>query len=251
MHNTEIERSALSQSLREHLDRFESRCAEYQEQQRQFTEVIRETERLRQTAAALESEAEEANAGWKKLAMMLKSDQRKINAEIERSVSLKQQAEGLIRTAEVREELHRTMAVPLAQARFDLAGSARALNGSYRAERLRILLEMPGMKEALTEIYAITRFELKTSIDGVDSGRFQTTESITRACDAAFIEALGIHRNTAAPDLVFIPEPVAGEVVASSLMALKRFKDAGGEIPLQAVMPGANPSQPIPGLRRA
>lgn len=239
-----------SMSLQRVQEEFQAGREAYVSLQKRFQEAVQETQRLEQAAEALKAEAEEANGYWKEMAKQRVSDQRKINAEIDRSVSLTQQAEGLLRTAAVRQELHRELLVQLADARFELATLRSAVNDLYRSERLKALLALPGLREALEEIYAIERFNLRSGIEGVDRVAYSSEQDVQRACDAAFFRAVGLTREVAAPEVAVLPNPVKGEVVASTPLALRRFKKACGEVPLEALAAGAHPARPIPGIRQ-
>ncbi len=242
---------AISPALQERVRAFEAERDDYLEQQRDFQDAMQETARLRATAEALAAESEEANAAWKEMAKERKADQRKINAQIERSVSLKQQADGLTNTAEVREELHRALAVGLAKARFKLKSSVSNVNAGFLAERLAFLLETPGLKDVLSEIYAISLHNHQLSVSAEENFIREVRGSLKASSHKAFVETLGIDCDKAVPVLASMPPPVKGEVVAEGALPLKRFEEAGGVIPLQPLMPGAIPSKPLAGLKRA
>lgn len=252
MENTQ-DRSMTSPALQAARDEFEAMREDYLEQQQSFLEATQETARLRETAKALLAEADEANAAWKDMAKERKADQRKINAQIEQAVKLKQQAEGLGTTAEVREELHQSLLLRLAETRWKLASAAQEVNRLFRQMRLAELLETPGLKDVLGEIYALVRFSYKASLSGLDNGRFNHEGKLGAECDQEFLRALGICRIQAAPALACLPAAVKGEVVASTLVGLLSFKEAGGnlELTLEAVMPGATPSKMRDGLQVA
>lgn len=247
------ERSTTSPALQAARGEFEAMREDYLEQQQSFLEATQETARLRATAKALLAEAGEANAAWKDMAKERKADQRKINAQIEQAVKLKQQAEGLNATAEVREELHRSLLLRLAETRWKLASAAQDVNRLFRQMRLVELLETPGLKDVLGEIYALVRFSHKAGLSGLDGARFNHESQIRAECDQEFLRALGICRIQAAPALACLPAAVRGEVVASTTLGLLRFQEAGGslELTLQSVMPGAIPSKMPDGLQVA
>lgn len=250
MENTK-ERSTTSSALQEARSEFEAMREDYLEQQQSFLEATQETARLRATAKALLSEADEANGAWKDMAKERKADQRKINAQIEQAVKLKQQAEGLSTTAEVREELHQSLALSLAESRYRLSDKVDEINSLFRAERLAELVATPGLNQALSEIYAICRNSFNAGLSGVDRGSFRSESDLENAHMREFCRALGLNRIQGAPALVAVPAPVKGEVVAESLLALKRLREAGGAVPMESIQPRGLANRPVQGLRQA
>jgi hypothetical protein len=250
MKNTQ-ERSTTSPALQAAQGEFEAMREDYLEQQQGFLEATQETARLRATAKALLAEASEANAAWKDMAKERKADQRKINAQIEQAVKLKQQAEGLSTTADVREELHQSLVLSLAESRYRLSDKAGEVNSLFRAERLAELVATPGLKEALSEIYALCRYSVNAGLSGLDRGSFRSESDLEDAHMREFCRAIGLKRIQGAPALVAVPGPVTGEVVAEGLLALKRLRDAGGAVPMEPIQPRASASRPAQGLRQA
>lgn len=253
------DKNALSPELQHRLEEFEAQKAEYVEQQRAFQEATQETARLRAAAKALQAEADETNSTWKEMAKEHKADQRKINAQIERAVSLKQQAEGLHRTAEVREELHGTQIVGMADARLNLQKKAGVLNAAYRDERFKELLATAGLADVVAELFALNsarvhaeRNEFERDISRpVIAEDFELRDRIERE---EFGQMMADYCKGSAPgqgafEVAGVPPAVPGEVIAGSVIALKRLKAAGGEIQDDIDSRGGNHG-PIRGLRR-
>lgn len=141
-----------SPELQQQLEDFQARRQAYQEVQAVYQQTVQETRRLEQAADALDAEAEEANAAWKKMAKERHADQRKINAEVERSVQLKMDAEKFRRTAGVRQELHGDLVVRMAETRAAAVDACKAVRSRYAAERVQALLATEGLAELLGEL---------------------------------------------------------------------------------------------------
>jgi len=246
MPNQELE--TLPASLQSRAMKLRERVSEYQEQQQNYLQAKAETARLRESAAALDAEAEEANSTWKAMAMQRTAEQKKINAEIERCARLKEQAGALQRTAEVREELHAQLVVGLAEKRFGLNHSVDAINRDYQAHMLESLLATPGLKDTLSKIYSLTRRKFLDQYDSIESVLYRKEGQAETEINHQFIQALGLDTSSNAPQLASVPAPVSGEIVATGRIALERLKKEGGTIPLQAWWPGLPASKPAPGL---
>lgn len=141
-----------STELQQQLEAFHASRQAYQEAQCAYQQTVQETQRLEQTADALEAEAEEANAACKALAKASPVDQRKINAEAERHVQLKMDAEKFRRTAGVRQELHGELVVQMAETRAAALDACKAVRSRYTAERVQALLATEGLAELLGEL---------------------------------------------------------------------------------------------------
>ncbi|SER48868.1 MULTISPECIES: hypothetical protein [Pseudomonas] len=255
-----IEHTSLSPKVQEVLASFNEERDEYLDLQKQFSEVFQETNRLEMTAAAFEADAEKANAAWKEMAKARKADQRKINAEIERSVQLKQDAEKFSRTAAVRKELHGEFVIKLSEARFYLAQRVEPVNRVYRGERMNQLLATEGFVDLLHELYKLHSENffslLNNSAESWERALAGATfEERKKTSDLAFVEMLERHFhkpsiNTKPWHIVSLPGAVKGEIIAQTAGALAKLKKNGGELPLEALGPGAIPSAPAQGLKR-
>jgi hypothetical protein len=238
------------ENINPHLGAFEAARDEYLERQADFRETIKETERMRAAAAALQAEAKQAVASWKGMAVKRHVEQAKISAEMKRADGLQQQADDLIRTADAREELRKVLAVELAKVRFSLHGLASRANASFRAGRLRELLATPGLKEAVNEIYAICRYNTSEAASAEEMFIREVSGTVESVTNRSFIETLGLSRIQGCPVVASVPAPVAGEVTASSSLALKRFVEAGGDISRAAILTTATPSKAPAGLKQ-
>lgn len=202
-----------SPELQQLLEDFQASRQAYQEAQGVYQRTVQETVRLEQAAEALEAEAEAANASWKEMAKGRHADQRKINAEVERSVQLKMDAEKFRRTASVRHELHGELVVQMAKARAAALDACRAVRSCYTAERVQSLLATEGLAELLGELRGLLKHaanthghgslmaELKThelghlleltarKVDGAEPAIFIET-AVPAAIDG---EAMGVH----------------------------------------------------------
>lgn len=141
-----------SPELQQQLVAFRASRQAYTDIQAAFQQAVQETRRLEHTAEALEAEAEAANAAWKAMAKDRHADQRKINAEVDRGVQLKMDAEKFRRTVSVREELHGEFVVQMAKARAAAVDACKAVRSRYTAERVQALLATEGLAELLGEL---------------------------------------------------------------------------------------------------
>lgn len=195
-----------SPELQQQLEHFKACRLAYQEAQGVYQQTVQETGRLEQTAEALEAEAEAANASWKEMAKGRHADQRKINAEVERSVQLKMDAEKFRRTASVRQELHGELVVQMAEARAAALAASRAARSRYVDERLQALLATEGLGELLGELMKLAEHA------GVDFGSRLAQVAKPSGDALAFLDRIGV------------PGPVEGEarnIEGINLAALK------------------------------
>lgn len=197
--------------LQQHLEEFQSRRQAYQEAQAVYQQSVQETRRLEQTADALEGEADAANASWKEMAKDRHVDQRKINAEVERSVQLKMDAEKFRRTASVRQELHGELVVQMAEARAAVLAASRAVRGRYVDERLQALLATEGLAELLGELMKLAEYA------GVDFGSRLAQVAKPGGDALAFLDRVGV------------PGPVEGEARQIEGINLAALKLSGGQ----------------------
>jgi hypothetical protein len=249
METTTIARGTLSPGLQQRLAVFDNQVTEYRQLQQQFGEIVKETKRLDQAAAALEAEAGQANASWKDMAKARTADQRKINTEIERSVQLKQDAEKYRRTASAREELHGEFVTKMAHARFALARFVEPLNQEYRGERIQKLLATEGLTEMLSELFELSAehhfAEMALLEAHLQPSTIYEAEGRKRDAQWAFGRTLTQHierERYKRPDtvIVYMPNAVKGEVVASSRVALMKLEKNGGRIPDDISANGGN-----------
>lgn len=250
----------LPQSLRPMAEKLQASLQEYQETQQQFSEAVAETKRLTTAAAALDSEAEQANQQWKALCMERHSDQRKINGVIERSIKLKGDADALRRTAEVRDQLHDQLIMKMAPARFALHDSVDALNSAYCQHRLSELLDREGWAETVGEILGVSsriftrqmanleRFErVVDPLGPVVAGGYNQATLLNFA--KILMGKIEGSARSAKTTIASLPAPVTGEVVASNRIALKKLLANGGKIPDDIDQRGGNHG-PTKGLKK-
>lgn len=236
---------AISAELQQSIDQFETAKAEYVELQAYFTEITSERTRLIDAAAALDSEAAQANTTWKNHARERHVDQRKVNAEINREATLKQQAETMRYTASVRVELENTVIVKMAKARFSLSSMADNINLRGRDERLAELMATPGLGQTLQEIFAICRTRFISGLDQISALPFRGHNGTERGLWQEFGDAVRKHLGFAlghgtAPILVEVPIAVRSEVVARTMVGLRKLEQANGAIPDDVASDGAN-----------
>lgn len=200
-----------SPELQQQMEDFQARRQAYQEVQAVYQQSVQETSRLEQAADALEGEADSANASWKEMAKGRAVDQRKINAEVERSVQLKMDAEKFRRTASVRQELHGELVVQMADARAAALAASRAVRRRYVDERLQALLATEGLAELLGELMKLAEYA------GVDFGS-RLAQAAKPAGDAlTFLDRVGV------------PGPVEGEARQIEGINLAALKLSGGK----------------------
>lgn len=255
--NVEIEQ--LPESLQPMAKKFQAEVLEYQDTQRQFLEAIAETNRLKTAAEALEGEAEQANQQWKAMAMEPRADQRKINGVIERSVKLKEDAAALRRTVEVREQLHDQLTLKMAQARYALLGTDHTINTAFSEWRLQQCLADESWIPQVAAIFSTSRaaflgkravlegFERAASPVTVRPGQDYSDQVLLNFA-TVLLSKLGSDAG-ATKIVAQLPPPVSGEVVASSVVALRKLVENGGKIPNDIAANGGN-FGPIKGLKK-
>lgn len=223
-------------SLAEANANFEIDRAAYQVAQTRFLEIASETKRLISVAEALEAEADECNSQWKRLAEQPNVDQRKVNAEIERSIQAKQKAQTIRMTAEARAELVKQAALAMAEARFELTKSAASVNTSDLEQRLETLMTDEDFLIAARSAYSICEAQCMAAIRAVEQ---PTAPVDIRDVDANAwrkfsIRLLRLIKQTARPsvaNLATVPAAVPGEIIATSLGGLMRLRATGGSMP--------------------
>lgn len=252
----DIDRATLPEQIQKRLERFEERKADYLATQQQYQDVVQETNRLEQAAIAMDAEAQKANASWKGMAKSLRADQRKINAEIERSVKARQDADSFRLTAEIRQDLHGELVVQMAKARWDVVKMVEPINHAYRTWRQEAILATEGFLDNLAELYALFAEGFAAEInqmEGVEKIATLTTgdrQSRENTYQHAFGRLLVAKLPAGSPGfgLVSAPPPVTGEVLVSSLIAMKRLVANNGKIPTE----GGNGAawKNVPGLQQ-
>lgn len=255
--NVEIEQ--LPESLQPMAKKFQAEVLEYQDTQRQFLEAVAETNRLKTAAEALEGEAEQANQQWKAMAMEPRADQRKINGVIERSVKLKEDAAALRRTVDVREQLHDQLTLKMAQARYALLGTDHTINTAFSEWRLQQCLADESWIPQVADIFSASRavflgerntfngFEHAASPLTIRPGQDYSDQVLLNFAKV-LLSKLGSGAG-ATKIVAQLPPPVSGEVVASSMVALRKLVENGGKIPNDIAANGGN-FGPIKGLKK-
>lgn len=184
----------------------------YLEAQQIYRESVTETERLEKAAQALEAQSEEANDSWKAMAKARHADQRKINQEVERTESLKFEAEKFKRTAAIRrDELHGVLVVRIAKARDEASKRHSAARGRYREERIEALLGLlpsEGLPELLRELRDLTGDDFNSHLSRLIS-------------KAAVIESPLLNA-------ISVPGPIPGEVIPRNGLEMARLEQSGG-----------------------
>lgn len=260
MSETTFAGTTVADTLQTEHDAFLKARESYLALQQTYQSTTKETGRLQQTAVALEQEASEANAAWKALAQAPRTDQRKINAEIERSIELKSNAETLQRTVSARQELQHQLVSKMAEARFYLHGKVRAINALYCQHRLEELLSDSAWLEAASEALALSNrvlldkrvhyepFEREAEpLGAMIDGRY-TVAALVNFGRLVMAKTKG--KQVPQTWLVDLPDAVTGEVIAASPIALKKLVDNGGKIPDDIGSNGGNYG-PVKGLRTA
>lgn len=254
-----VEIEQLPESLRPMAKKFQADVQEYQDTQRQFLEAVAETNRLKTAAEALEGEAEQANQQWKAMAMEPRADQRKINGVIERSVKLKEDAAALRRTVDVRDQLHDQLTLKMAQARFALLGKDHTINTAFSEWRLKECLADESWIPQVADIFSASRavflgkrdvlegFERTANPVTVRPGEDYSDQVLLNFAKV-LLSKLGSGAG-AAKIVAQLPAPVSGEVVASSMVALRKLVENGGKIPNDIASNGGNYG-PVKGLKK-
>lgn len=237
-----VEIEQLPERLRPMASKFQAEVQEYQDTQQQFLAAVAETSRLKNAAAVLEAEAEQANKQWKAMACEPRSDQRKINGVIERSVKLKQDAAALRLTAEVRDELHDQLTLKMAKARFALLGKDHNINKAFNEYHLEQCLADSSWVSQVAEIFAASRavfLEQRSGLEGferaiapvvVQAGQ-EYSEPVMLNFAKVLLRKMGSAGAAAVKVIAQLPEPVSGEIVTSSRVALQKLEKNGGKIP--------------------
>ncbi|PMU11720.1 MULTISPECIES: hypothetical protein [unclassified Pseudomonas] len=215
---------------------FEIDRAAYQMAQSRFLEIANETKRLISAAEALEAEAEASNSQWKHLAEQQNVDQRKVNAEIERSIQAKQKAKTIRMTAEARAELVKQTALAMAEARFKLTASAASINASDLEQRLVSLMTDKDFLITARSAYSICEVQCMAALRAVEQ---PTAPVDIRDVDAdawrkfsvRLMRLLKQDARPAVANLATVPTPVSGEIIATSLVGLNRLRATGGSMP--------------------
>jgi len=253
--------TTVADTLQTEHDTFLKARESYIELQQTYQSTTKETGRLQQTAVALEQEASEAKAAWKALAQAPRTEQRKINAEIERSIELKSNAEKLQRTVEAKQELHHQLISQMAQARFNLNAKGRHVNSLYCQHRLEELLSNSAWVETAGEVLAVSNRVLINERERYESFERQaeplgpaiaggyTQAALVNFARLVLAEAMKAGHKTQTA-LVTVPAAVSGEVVAQNPVALKKLIANGGEIPDEIGSRGENYG-PTKGLKVA
>jgi hypothetical protein len=225
--NMQIIRNSFTPSpeLQQQLETFHASRLAYLEEQDVYTATVKETSRLEQAAEALEAEAEEANSSWKAMAKDRHADQRKINAEVERSVQLKTDAEKFRRTASVREELHSELIVRLAEARAEASHWCNAVRSRYMIERIQALLATEGLAELLGELHELVEYGAQAEGYGSLMGELKAKDfgSLLATVVKQGAEPITLFSETA------LPTPVTGEVLALGGIELEALRQSNGQ----------------------
>lgn len=202
--------------------KFKARKQAYLDTQAAYGECDQETQRLEQTAQALETEAEQANATWKELAMMHGADQRKINAEVERGVKLKMDAEKFRRTVQVREELRFELVMQMKQARDEAASAGWAVRSHAIKENIDALLATEGLGELVGELRALVRLAEQEQVTALQG------ETLGSLLASTAVAPVGAPR--AEQISFYLPRAVVGElpqgITGMQLQAFKLSKGA-------------------------
>ena len=106
-----IDRDKLSPELQGRLADFEIKKDTYTTLQDQYTEVVKENQRLTQEATRLETQASLTDASWNAMGKSGTIEQSKINEEIERSAQLRKDAQALRFTADARIPIQKNLVI--------------------------------------------------------------------------------------------------------------------------------------------
>ncbi|MGV8887724.1 MAG: hypothetical protein ACOH2P_06645 [Pseudomonas sp.] len=234
MQFTTIDRESLAPELLELTACFEANKKVYIGLQNQLTEITQESQRLKQKASELESQANRTDASWNAMAKSATIDQDKINEEIERSAQLRKDAEALLLTAEARTAIQDNFVIQVAEARMKLVGVPGSINKEYHQALLAKALKQEGTLDILLELFTLSRALFLKSLsehDGLLSRcnsqreRQAKTHELTWVMFGKEIEKLfdGAEQEAQAPTLATMPPTVQKEAVVNTHVDLRKL----------------------------
>ena len=232
---TTIERENLSPELQERLKVFEANKDDYISLQKQYTEFVQEDQRLAHEAVKLDNLASNTESSWKKMSRSGTIEQDKINEEIARSATLRQEAEALRITANARNEIKEDISFKVSEARLKLLNAPESINKDLQLALFERALNRPGTIDILLELFALRRavtlkslVEHEVALSRCNSQRERKTKiqeltwnAIGEKLEKMFDE---IESETHVPTLAAMPHTVAGEVVVNRLTDFIRLR---------------------------
>lgn len=150
-----IENLAPSPKLQRLQQAFEACRQEYIEAQAAFSQCKQETQRLKQAAAALEMEADQAGAHFNEIALTHGTEQRALNSLAEKQIKLRTEAEKLRKTAGMREKLNFQLSLQAIRARQKAEVACKAVRLGHIEECVAELLATNGLSELVFELKAL------------------------------------------------------------------------------------------------
>lgn len=230
-----IDRDKLSPELQGRLADFEIKKDTYTTLQDQYTEVVKENQRLTQEATRLETQASLTDASWNAMGKSGTIEQSKINSEIERSAQLRKDAQALRLTAEARNGIQRDLIIKVAEARLKLVGAPSAINKQLQQDLLAKALKQEGTPEALLELFTLSHAVMLKSLGEHDlvlsrcNSQYERQEKIKEITWITLGKKLeklfdGVEKDILVPTLVTMPPAVPKEAVVDNTAALLKLK---------------------------
>ncbi|MQT65678.1 hypothetical protein GHO42_21685 [Pseudomonas sp. FSL R10-0056] len=235
MQLTTIVRENMSPELKDRLAGFEINRDVYITLQKQYTEVVQESQRLTQEATRLETQASLTDASWNAMGKSGTIEQSKINEEIERSAQLRKDAQALRFTADARIPIQKNLVIKVAEARLKLVGVPGSINKELQQTLLSQALKQEGTREILLELFTLSHAVALKSLGEHDVAlsrcnsqyeRQEKIKEITWITLGKKLEKLfnGAEKDILVPTLVTMPPAVPKEAVVDNTAALLKLK---------------------------
>ena len=230
-----VDRDSLSSELQERLTGFEINRNAYIALQKQYTEVVQESQRLTQEATRLETQASLTDASWNAMGKLGTIEQSKINEEIERSAQLRKDAQALRFTADARIPIQKNLVIKVAEARLKLVGVPGSINKELQQTLLSQALKQEGTREILLELFTLSHAVLLKSLGehevvlsrcNSQHERQVKIQELTWIALGKKLEQLfdGAEKETQAPTLAAMPPTVPKEGAVDNTAALLKLK---------------------------
>ncbi|MQU55053.1 hypothetical protein [Pseudomonas sp. FSL R10-1339] len=230
-----IDRENLSPELQERLSCFEVNRDAYITLQNQYTEVVKENQRLTQEATRLETQASLTDASWNAMGKSGTIEQSKINEEIKRSAQLRKDAQALRFTADARIPIQKNLVVQVAEARLKLVGVPGSINKEFQQTLLSQALKQEGTLEILLELFTLSHAVALKSLGEHDVvlsrcnspyERQEKIKEITWITLGKKLEKLfdGAEKGALTPTLATMPPAVPKEAVVDNTAAFLKLK---------------------------
>lgn len=225
-----VQEKSLPGALKQDFDSYQLLVGNYKALQGQFLQTVEESARLTKRSAQLDEQARRTDESLHAMATTTAADQEKINDEIGRAGSLRDEARQLRVTVESRKVVLDRLRVELAESRLALVKEPTSLNQTYHQWLLNDLLRSEGARDFLLELFVLSR-ELHQR--NVQDSRMSSTQTIP---DGAWLllgrevekVLAGDESKARAPFLAGVPPVVDGEPVVRSPAELMRLKRSAG-----------------------